>query len=65
MLKPFYIVFKYDLENPLYEGKSEYAVKKEYDEGMIWDSPIYEVLGYFKSMKEAKACILKSKLGFL
>jgi hypothetical protein len=57
VIKPFYIVFKYDLNNPLYEGKKEFSIKKEYDDGMIWDSPIYEVVGYFKTKAEASSAI--------
>ena len=60
-IKPFYIVFKWYPNSP---KQSYIEIAKEWDETHIWDSPLYEVLGYFDSRKDAKEFItnLKSEI---
>lgn len=65
-IKPFFIVFKNDFSHPywieklmLYKAKkikkpSRFQIWKEFDDTMIWDSPIYEVLDYFDNREDAK-----------
>ena len=61
-LKPYYIVLKYNLNHKGCEwrrGKNPYQIVKEYDQDFLYDSPIYEVIAYFDTKKEASNFINK------
>ena len=56
----FYIVFKHDLkhpENSWRKNHSPFEIWKEYNDTHIFDSPIYEIMGYFDTRKEAQAFV--------
>ena len=67
----YYIVFKNDLNHPYFKNSTrkipQYEIWKEFDENMIFDSPIYEILKYFDTRKEAQAFVrsLKKKKGVI
>jgi hypothetical protein len=47
-----------------YGGKvGSYRIWADYDDGHIWDSPLYEVMDYFPSHKEARAAVKQMKNG--
>jgi hypothetical protein len=53
--KPFYILIKYVATHPHNKGKSNlYKIWKDYDDTCAYDSPIYDVLDYFDSLREAR-----------
>jgi len=57
-VKGFYIVFKYDLKHIENRWrKKSFEIWKEFDENYIWNSPTYEVIGYFESKKDAQQFI--------
>lgn len=47
-MKPFYILFRHNKR-----GRITYSIYKCFDDGMIWDSPENEPLGYFETKAEA------------
>ena len=54
-LKPFYILIKYRANHPQNKSKSNlYKIWKEYDDTCAYDSPLYDVLDYFDSLREAR-----------
>jgi len=52
--KPYFIVVKF-------VKKGNFKIWKDYDEGHIWGSPVYEVVDYFNSYKDAQNCVKTCK----
>jgi len=53
-----FVLFKHDKPNAFGQIYEPY---KCYDEDMIWDSPGYEVLGFFDTLAEARDAIKQDK----
>lgn len=57
----YYIVFKNKLDHPYFKNSirkiPQYEIWKEYDETHIFDAPIYEILEYFDTRKNAQAYV--------
>ena len=66
-IKPscFYIVIKFLASHPYNNlKKDKFEVWKEYDESHIYDSPIYEIMDYFDTRKEALTYCKHCKLNY-
>ena len=53
-INPYFVVVRM-MDNPL-SGATAGGIKiwKDYDDGYVWGSPAYEILGYADSYAEAK-----------
>ena len=60
IMNAHYVLFKHDKSKP---SRGIYEIYKSYDDGMIWGSPRYEVLGFFDNRKEAREAITLDKEG--
>ncbi len=52
-MKPFYILFRHNKPGE----DVRFSIWKEYDDTKIWDSPILEVVEYYKTRKEAQSAL--------
>jgi len=61
----YYIVFKNKLNHPYFKNSKrkipQYEIWKEYHNDQIFDAPIYEILEYFDTRKEAQSYVRSLK----
>ncbi len=48
--KPYFIVVKF-------VEKGNFKIWKDYDDTHSWGSPLYDIIDYFDSYKEARRCV--------
>ena len=54
-IKPYYILLKWNMKHPENRNRTNlYEIWKDYDEGHLFDSILYEVIDFFDSLKDAR-----------
>lgn len=53
-IKPYYILLKWNKKHAQNKSKPNYQILKDYDDTHVWGSPLYEIIDYFDSLKEAR-----------
>ena len=54
-IKPYYILLKWNMKHPENRYRTNlYEIRKEYDEDVLFDSILYEVIDFFDSLKDAR-----------
>ena len=53
-IKPHYILLKWNKKHAQNKSKPNYQIWKDYDDTHAYGSPLYEIIDYFDSLKDAR-----------